>query len=189
MEIKSSNYGSLQFQAWIFIISHGRNLYEFQRSKPFSKLHLLYLYPLSKQSFPNYSQNARRSSLRISRSILHSPTAPKQVLPHSFHLSLNGTWHKIRHAFNSRNCPRNFLTLFLKFYSTWIDIFSFQCQLDAQCNLQQAFLKQCIFQKLLWLPFYPLLWAYPLETSVLFEIGADNHLGLWPLVSVFVLGK
>ena len=65
---KSSNYGSLQFQAWICIIFHGRNLYEFQRSKPFSKLHLLYLYPLSKQTFSNYSQNTRRSSLPISRS-------------------------------------------------------------------------------------------------------------------------
>ena len=39
------------------------------------KLHLLYLYPLSKQSFPNYGQNLRRNSLRISRSILVSPTA------------------------------------------------------------------------------------------------------------------
>ena len=65
---KSSNYGSLQFQAWVCTIFHGRNIYDFQRSKPFSKLHLVYLYPLSKQSFPNYSQNTRRSSLRISRS-------------------------------------------------------------------------------------------------------------------------
>ena len=56
MQTKSSNYGSLQFQAWICTIFHGRNLYDFQRSKPFSKLHLLYLYPLSKQSFPNYSK-------------------------------------------------------------------------------------------------------------------------------------
>ena len=64
---KSSNYGSLQFQAWICTIFHGRNLYDFQRSKRFSKLHLLYLYALSKQSFPNYS-NTRRSSPRISRS-------------------------------------------------------------------------------------------------------------------------
>ena len=74
---KSSNYGSLQFQAWICTIFHGRNLYDFQRSKPFSKLHLLYLYlyPLSKHSFPNYSQNSRRSSLQISRSIQVSQTA------------------------------------------------------------------------------------------------------------------
>ena len=74
---KSSNYGSLQFQAQICIFFHGRNLYEFQRSKPFSKLHLPYLYPLSKQSFPNCNQNTRRSSLRISRSILVSQTAPQ----------------------------------------------------------------------------------------------------------------
>ena len=93
---KSSNYGSLQFQAWICIIFHGRNLYEFQRSKPFSKLHLLYLYPLNKQSFPNYNQNTRRSSLRTSRSILVSQTASKQV--HSFYLRLSGAWRKIPHA-------------------------------------------------------------------------------------------
>ena len=54
-------------------------------------------------------------------------------------------------------------------------LFLFQCQLDAQYNLQQAFLKQYIFQKTLWLPFYSLLWAYPLETSILFEFEADNH--------------
>ena len=54
-------------------------------------------------------------------------------------------------------------------------LFSFQCHLDAQYNLQQAFLKQCIFQRTLWLSFYPLLWAYPLETTVLFELEADNH--------------
>ena len=78
----------LQFQVWICIIFHGQNLYEFQRSKQFSKLNLLYLYPLSKQSFPNYSQNTRHSSLWISWSILDSPTASKQVLLHSFHLRL-----------------------------------------------------------------------------------------------------
>ena len=76
---------------------HGRNLYDFQRSKPLSKLHLLYLYPLSKQCFPNYSRNTRRSSLRISRSTPVSQIASKQVLPHSFHTP-SGTWRKIRHA-------------------------------------------------------------------------------------------
>ena len=35
-------------------------------------------------------------------------------------------------------------------------LFAFQYQLDAHLNLQQAFLKQCIFQKPPWLPFYPL---------------------------------
>ena len=80
--------GSLQFRAWICIIFHGQNFYDFQRSKLFSRLHLLYLYPLSKQSFPNYSQNTRHSSLRISPFILVSQTASKQVLLHSFHLRL-----------------------------------------------------------------------------------------------------
>ena len=80
---------------WICISFHWQNLYEFQRSKPFSKLHLLYLNPLSKQSFPNYSQNIRRSSLQISRSILVSQT--KQVLLHSFcqRSTPSETWHKI----------------------------------------------------------------------------------------------
>ena len=49
---------------------------------------MLYLYLLSKQSFPNYGQNTRCSSLRISQSILVSLTASKQVLQHSFHLRL-----------------------------------------------------------------------------------------------------
>ena len=53
-------------------------------------------------------------------------------------------------------------------------LLSFQCHLDAQYNLQQAFLKQCIFQRTLWLSFYPLFWAYPLETTVLFELEADK---------------
>ena len=56
--------------------------------KTISQLHQLYLYPLSKQSFPNYSQNTRRSSLRISRSIPVSQTSSKQVLLHSFRLRL-----------------------------------------------------------------------------------------------------
>ena len=78
---------------WICISFHWQNRYEFQRSKPFSKLHLLYLNPLSKQSFPNYSQNIRRSSLQISRSILVSQT--KQVLLHSFcqRSTPSETWH------------------------------------------------------------------------------------------------
>ena len=87
---------------------HGRNLYEFQRSKPFSKLHLLYLYPLSKQSFPNYGQNTRRGSIRISRSILDSPTASKQV--HSIHLRI--LFHTIswrRNFFSHVNTLRNFI--------------------------------------------------------------------------------
>ena len=78
---------------WVCISFHWQNFYEFQRSKPFSKLHLLYLNPLSKQSFPNYSQNIRRSSLQISRSILVSQT--KQVLLHSFcqRSTPSETWH------------------------------------------------------------------------------------------------
>ena len=57
-------------------------------------------------------------------------------------------------GFSDRDLPSQChcipVALFLHFFCHYLFaayLFSFQCQLDAQYNLQQAFLKQCIFQK------------------------------------------